>query len=56
MRIFCFDRMLMQRMQERKMGPGFLAHDSHLFDGVNGQQIITGLKAAVRLSFQYIVR
>jgi uncharacterized protein YydD (DUF2326 family) len=59
MKIFCFDLMLMQRMHERAMGPGFLVHDSHLFDGVDGQQIISGLKAAAELSatsnFQYIV-
>ncbi len=59
MKIFCFDLMLMQRMQERKMGPGFLVHDSHLFDGVDGQQIISGLKAAAEMAtelpFQYIV-
>ncbi len=59
MRIFCFDLMLMKIMGERAMGPGFLVHDSHLFDGVDGQQIISGLKAAAELSaelhFQYIV-
>lgn len=59
MKIFCFDLMLMQRMHERSMGPGFLVHDSHLFDGVDGQQIVSGLKAAAelseKLSFQYIV-
>ena len=59
MKIFCFDLMLMQLMQERAMGPGFLVHDSHLFDGVDGQQIISGLKAAAELAatrdFQYIV-
>jgi len=59
MRIFCFDLMLMQLMHERSMGPGFLVHDSHLFDGVDGQQIVSGLKAAAelstQLSFQYIV-
>jgi uncharacterized protein YydD (DUF2326 family) len=59
MKIFCFDLMLMQLMDQRAMGPGFLVHDSHLFDGVDGQQIISGLKAAAELSaelhFQYIV-
>ncbi|MGB8168652.1 MAG: DUF2326 domain-containing protein, partial [Chthoniobacteraceae bacterium] len=59
MKIFCFDLMLMQLMEERAMGPGFLVHDSHLFDGVDGQQIISGLRAAAELSaelhFQYIV-
>lgn len=59
MKIFCFDLMLMQRMHERRMGPGFLVHDSHLFDGVDGQQIVSGLKAAAGLAtslpFQYIV-
>lgn len=59
MKIFCFDLMLMQLMQERAMGPGFLVHDSHLFDGVDGQQIVSGLKVAAELAdelhFQYIV-
>jgi uncharacterized protein YydD (DUF2326 family) len=59
MQIFCFDMMLMQIVTDRKMGPGFLAHDSHLFDPVDGRQVGTALKLGAELSvsksFQYIV-
>jgi uncharacterized protein YydD (DUF2326 family) len=33
--IFCLDLALLQLAQERFGGPGFLIHDSHLFDGVD---------------------
>jgi uncharacterized protein YydD (DUF2326 family) len=59
MQIFCFDMMLMQLCAKRRMGPGFLVHDSHLFDGVDGRQVISALKLgselATELGFQYIV-
>ncbi|MEA4884020.1 MAG: ABC-three component system protein [Clostridia bacterium] len=59
MQIFCFDMMLMRLCAKRAIGPGFLIHDSHLFDGVDGRQIISALKAgaetAEELGFQYIV-
>jgi uncharacterized protein YydD (DUF2326 family) len=59
MQIFCFDMMLMSLCCKRKTGPGFLIHDSHLFDGVDGRQIISALKVgaetAEKLGFQYIV-
>lgn len=59
MQIFCFDMMLMQLCANRKMGPGFLVHDSHLFDGVDGRQVVSALKVgaeiAEELGFQYIV-
>lgn len=59
MQIFCFDMMLMQLAAERKAGPGFLVHDSHLFDGVDERQVARALqvgeKAARDLNFQYIV-
>ena len=59
MQIFCFDMMLMQVCAERKIGPGFLIHDSHLFDGVDGRQIThalkTGAEMADKFGFQYIV-
>lgn len=59
MQIFCFDMMLMQLCASRKVGPGFLVHDSHLFDGVDGRQVISALKIAAALSeevgFQYLV-
>lgn len=59
MQIFCFDMMLMQLAAERKAGPGFLVHDSHLFDGVDERQVAKALqvgeKASRDLKFQYIV-
>jgi uncharacterized protein YydD (DUF2326 family) len=59
MQIFCFDMMLMRLCASRALGPGFLFHDSHLFDGVDGRQLISALKVgaetAQELGFQYIV-
>ncbi len=59
MQIFCFDMMLMRLCAKRGIGPGFLIHDSHLFDGVDGRQIASALKVgaetAEELGFQYIV-
>ena len=59
MQIFCFDMMLMRLCTKRKIGPGFLVHDSHLFDGVDGRQVAkaleVGAKTAEELGFQYIV-
>ena len=59
MQIFCFDMMLMRLCAKHGMGPGFLIHDSHIFDGVDGRQLISALKVgaetAAELGFQYIV-
>ncbi len=59
MQIFCFDMMLMRLCQKRQIGPGFLIHDSHLFDGVDGRQVISALRLGSEISrelgFQYIV-
>jgi uncharacterized protein YydD (DUF2326 family) len=59
MQIFCFDLMLMRLCTKRGLGPGFLVHDSHLFDGVDGRQLISALKVGAEtakdLGFQYIV-
>lgn len=59
MQIFCFDMMLMRLCAKRAIGPGFLVHDSHLFDGVDGRQVVSALKVgaetASELGFQYIV-
>ena len=35
MPIFCFDLMLTEISLKQGRGPGFLLHDSHLFDGVS---------------------
>lgn len=59
MQIFCFDLMLMRLCAKRGIGPGFLIHDSHLFDGVDGRQVISSLKVGAEMAsefgFQYIV-
>ena len=51
--------MLMRLCASRGVGPGFLIHDSHLFDGVDGRQLISALKVgaetAQELGFQYLV-
>jgi len=59
MKVFCFDMMMMRLCVERGIGPGFLIHDSHLFDGVDERQVAkalqVGAEAAARLGFQYVV-
>jgi len=59
MQIFCFDMMLMRLCKKRHIGPDFLIHDSHLFDGVDGRQVISALRLGAEISqelgFQYIV-
>lgn len=59
MSIFAFDMMLMRICVDRKIGPGFLVHDSHLFDGVDERQVALalqyGAKIAEEFGFQYIV-
>lgn len=59
MQIFCFDMMLMELGVKRGRSPGFLLHDSHLFDGVDARQrahaLELGAERAAKLGFQYIV-
>lgn len=59
MQIFCFDLMLMELWGRRQQGPGFLIHDSHLFDGVDARQVgkalRLGAECAERRGYQYIV-
>jgi uncharacterized protein YydD (DUF2326 family) len=59
MRIFCFDMMLMVLSLQRRRSPGFLIHDSHLFDGVDerqvGKALAVGAELAERHGFQYLV-
>lgn len=59
MQIFCFDLMLAELTARRGMGPGFLVHDSHLFDGVDERQVAKALQLgadhAAAVGFQYIV-
>lgn len=58
MKIFCFDLMLAQLWSKKKRSPGFLIHDSRLFDGVDERQKAEALQLAARDSerykFQYI--
>ncbi|HEY2531046.1 MAG TPA: DUF2326 domain-containing protein [Xanthobacteraceae bacterium] len=59
MEIFCLDLALFKLVAARGSGPGFLVHDSHLFDGVDERQIARALSlgrhAAESKSLQYIV-
>lgn len=59
METFCFDMMLMQICAQQNIGPGFLVHDSELFDGVDGRQLVKALQIGAELAekygFQYIV-
>jgi uncharacterized protein YydD (DUF2326 family) len=59
MAIFCFDLMLTKLLHEQTIGPGFLVHDSHLFDPVDSRQVSSalelGAKTAAALGIQYIV-
>ena len=59
MQIFCFDLMLADLATRRGMGPGFLIHDSHLFDGVDERQVAKALQLgadhAATVGYQYIV-
>lgn len=59
MEIFCFDLALFSMLSSDGRGPGFLVHDSHLFDGVDERQIAKALALGSRVtsgaSLQYIV-
>ena len=59
MQIFCFDLMLAEICAEQNRSPGFLIHDSHLFDGVDERQVAKalqlGAERAEKVGFQYIV-
>ncbi|MCY3789513.1 MAG: DUF2326 domain-containing protein, partial [Gemmatimonadetes bacterium] len=59
MQIFCFDLMLAEIGMRRSRWPGFLIHDSHLFDGVDERQVAKALQLGAERAeaggFQYIV-
>lgn len=59
MEIFCLDLALFTIWTDRKKGPGFLIHDSHLFDGVDPRQVLNAIElgagAADALGGQYVV-
>jgi uncharacterized protein YydD (DUF2326 family) len=59
MQTFCLDITISRVCAGRGIGPGFLIHDSHLFDGVDERQVGHALATAKSLAessgFQYIV-
>ncbi|RYB01669.1 DUF2326 domain-containing protein [Lichenibacterium ramalinae] len=59
MQIFCFDFTMAALCQSRGLGPGFLLHDSHLFEPVDGRQFARSLRLGAEYSqeigIQYIV-
>lgn len=59
MEIFCLDLALLNINAARRRGPGFLFHDSHLFDGVDERQVaralLLGEQATKGKNLQYIV-
>ena len=59
MQIYCFDLMMMELCAKQGRSPGFLIHDSHLFDGVDERQVAKalqlGAERAKTVGFQYIV-
>lgn len=59
MQVFCFDWLLVEAAVKQNKFPGFLIHDSHVFDGVDGRQIARALRLAKEkceeLGVQYIV-
>jgi uncharacterized protein YydD (DUF2326 family) len=52
MEIFCFDLTLATLANRRGEGPGFLIHDSHLFEPVDGRQFARALEIAADFSSQ----
>lgn len=59
MQIFCFDFTMASLCRSRGMGPGFLIHDSHLYEPVDGRQFARALRIgaeyAKEIGIQYIV-
>ncbi|GCE90445.1 hypothetical protein MSKU15_2046 [Komagataeibacter diospyri] len=58
MEVFCFDLTLAALTQGRGEGPGFIIHDSHMFEPVDGRQFARALQIAANFSastgIQYI--
>jgi uncharacterized protein YydD (DUF2326 family) len=57
--VFCYDLAVTTALAERQVGPGFLWHDSSVFDGVDPRQKAAALRLAERQSgeagFQYLI-
>lgn len=58
MKVFCYDLTLAELWSEKRTSPGFLVHDSLIFDGVDERQKALALQRAEAVSrergFQYI--
>lgn len=58
MKLFCFDLMLAQLWASKRTTPGFVFHDSHIFDGVDDRQKAAALRLAAQQAeehnFSYI--
>ena len=58
MKVFCYDLTLIQLRANQRDKPGFLIHDSTIFDGVDERQVARAIELAARESekgwFQYI--
>jgi uncharacterized protein YydD (DUF2326 family) len=48
MQIFCFDWVLVEASKRQSKFPGFLVHDSHIFDGVDGAKLVSRLISPIR--------
>lgn len=59
MQVYCFDLDLITLWSRKERGPGFLVHDSHLFDGVDERQRVSALQLSAEYAavegFPYIV-
>ncbi len=58
MKVFCYDLMVAQLWAGKHPSPGFLIHDSTIFDGVDERQVALALERAALISrqagFQYL--
>jgi uncharacterized protein YydD (DUF2326 family) len=58
MKVFLYDLTVATLLAERGIGPGFLIHDSLIFDGVDERQVAGALQlakdASERFGFQYV--
>jgi len=58
MKIFCYDMMLAEVLDKKRPWPGFVIHDSLIYDGVDSRQRALALELAAKKaqehSFQYI--
>ncbi len=58
MMVLCYDLMVAELFSDRDPSPGFLVHDSTIFDGVDERQVARALQLAARKAddcgFQYV--